>query len=116
MVVALAVGPRHALATRTRLALPQAGLRAGHGFHRAQRQPVRQERQRAAALQALDVLEEQRMAAVVAAKSLQGRTTRLLCTSFTPLVLRAMYSACAFSAFDFAKPDKATVPFRVSTL
>jgi hypothetical protein len=34
----------------------------------------------------------------------------------TPLVLRARYSAWAFSAFDLAKPDSCTVPLSVSTL
>ena len=52
-----------------RLALPKALVVARHGFDRAQREPVRQEGQRAAALEALHVLEEQRVAAVVAAKS-----------------------------------------------
>ena len=46
----------------------------------------------------------------------QGRTIRLLRTSRTPLVLRARYSAWDFSAFDLAKPDKATVPLSESTL
>src|SRR5256885_8456899 len=45
----------------------------------------------------------------------QGRTTMLLRTSRTFLVVRAISAARAFSDSDFAKPDSCTVPFRVST-
>src|SRR5688572_6181207 len=99
-----------------RPALPRA-LVARRGFERAQREPVRQEGQLAAALEALHVLEEQGVAAVVAAKSphclqllqrerqapvaclftpatgrhrcVQGRTARSFFTPRTPLAVRA---------------------------
>jgi uncharacterized lipoprotein YmbA len=46
----------------------------------------------------------------------QGRTVRLFCTDFTPLVFIAMFSALCFSVASLAKPESMTVPFSVSTV
>jgi len=70
VVAAKAVLVHGSVAAIALLALPQALLGVRYGLDRAQRQPVRQERQGAAALEALHVLEEQRVPAVVTAKGL----------------------------------------------